>query len=92
MRRPALARQEGDVRGECGVDEGLALEELVGRHEDAPDELEAKDRLPEGTPDRGIDDLGTLATQARPSPLRRLPGQPIKGTVKRRLGKLCADV
>ena len=40
-----LQREERDVRGESRVDEGLALEELVARPDDAHDELEAQDRL-----------------------------------------------
>jgi len=80
------------VRGEDGVDERLTLEELMRRDEDAHDEIEAKDGLPEGSPDRCVDDLGTLATQACPGSARRLVSQAIERTFIRRLGQLRADI
>ena len=41
----AFAREEREVRGESRVDQGLALEDLVARPDDAHDKLEAQDRL-----------------------------------------------
>jgi hypothetical protein len=41
----ALCRQQGEMRREGRLDQALALEEVVRRHEDAHDEIKAKDRL-----------------------------------------------
>ena len=80
------------MRRKGRVDGSLAFQEVVGDQEDAHDELKAKDRLPQGTPDRCVDDLWTFATQACPDPTYRLVGQPIERTFIRRLGELRADV
>ena len=80
------------MRGEGRIDEALALEQVVGRHEDAHDEVETEYRLAEGSPDRRVDDLGTLAAQVCAGSARRLPGQPIERALRRWLDKLGADV
>jgi hypothetical protein len=80
------------MRGEGRIDQTLALEQVVRRHEDAHDEVETEDRLAEGSPDRCVDDLGTFATQARPGTRRRLVSQSIERTLRRRLVELRADV
>jgi hypothetical protein len=80
------------MRGEGRLDQTLALQEIVRRHEDAHDEVEPEDRLAEGGPHGCADDLRTLAAQAHPGSARRLPGEPIEWPLHRRLGKLPADV
>src|ERR1035437_7562273 len=80
------------MRGEDRLDQALALEQVVRRHEDAHDEVETEDRLAEGSPDRCVDDLGTFAAQALPGTRRRLLSQSIERTLHRRLGELRADV
>jgi hypothetical protein len=81
----ALARQQGEMRGECHLDQTLAFHEVVGRHEDAHHEVEAEDRLAEGSPDCCVDDLGTLAAQASPGSCRRFPGEPVEWPLRGRL-------
>jgi hypothetical protein len=93
VRRVGTARFLGLFRKECqmgreeSIEKLLLIKQLVGGDVDAHHQLEPEDRLAQGAPDGGFDELGTLATYSGPDSMGCLPSQAVEGCHRRVLGQ-----
>src|SRR6266516_1545094 len=70
--------QQRDVRRQGGIEEHLAIEDLVRFDVDAHHKLEAKDGLLQRSPDCGVELLARATSSALPPVGLRLAAQPIE--------------
>jgi hypothetical protein len=77
-RRPVVAREESKLSPECGIDQRLPVDALVGDDVGPKAKLKPEDRLAEGRADRRTDDRCRLAAEVRQDRVASLPGESIE--------------